>query len=339
VTASREVVGKDFATEIDEGKLRKSSNIMVKALAGPLAQTTSRDPMKTSMLAHLRSLMLQNGYHEEQIPENEISQVINDNLDMACGMVEKLASDRAFGLMNEQIESAVLLRKKYRSARPGQAFIDPEISSRLGLSQGLPEPLRLKPGGLTPQQMKVYDDFALIPKNATQAVALYGEYSSFKNCNVVARDDRLAPLVQDRAEGPFPPTIQQEPSAPLRPTQSVAAPGPPSFPESLREKLLSTLRDLETEIQKGEFMTYSSVPPDHFIRATVKSLVEDLSKIPQRDDACILCASKVVLMLYTNGDSQFARDTFVTFLTRLCEISPRTMKELSIWLLFGEDEV
>lgn len=174
VTASREVVGKDFATEIDEGKLRKSSNIMVKALAGPLAQTTCRDPMKASMLTHLRSLMLQNGYHEEQIPENEILQVVNDNLDMACGMVEKLASDRAFGSMNEQIESAVLLRKKFRNSRPGQPFIDPDIGSRLGLSSGLPEPLRLKAGGLTAQQMKVYDDFAHIPKNPTQAAALYG---------------------------------------------------------------------------------------------------------------------------------------------------------------------
>jgi len=44
-------------------------------------------------------------------------------------------------------------------------------------------------------------------------------------------------------------------------------------------------------------------------------------------------------MLYTNADSPFARDVFVTLLTRLCEISPRAMKELSIWLLFGEDEV
>lgn len=312
---------------------------MVKALAGPLAQTTCRDPMKVSMLAHLRSLMLQNGYHEEQIPENEILQVVNDNLDMACGIVEKLASDRAFGSMNEQIETAVLLRKKYRSTRPGQVFIDPEIGSRLGLNPGLPEPLRLKAGGLTSQQMKVYDDFGLIPKNPIQAAALYGEHLAHYDL-IIARDDRMTPLVQERAEGPFPPAIQQEPSAPVRQSQPAAAPsGPPPFPESLREKVLSTLTDLETEIQKGEFTTYSSVPSDHFIRTTVKSLVEDLSKLPQRDDASVLCASKVVLMLYTNGDSPFARDTFVTLLTRLCEMSPRTMKELSIWLLFGEDEV
>ena len=339
VTASREVINKDFATEIDENKLRKSSNIMVKALAGPLAQATCRDPMKASMVTHLRNLMLQNGYHEEQIPENEILQVVSDNLDMACGMVEKLASDRASGSMNEQIESAVLLRKKYRTARPNQAFIDPEIISRLGLSQGLPEPLRLKPGGLTVHQMKVYDDFALVPKNPAQAAALYGVCLSLYRL-IVARDDKNNPLIQEnRAEGQFPPPIQQETSAPVRPSQPATVQGPPPFPESLREKILSTLTQLETEIQKSEFTTYSSVPQDHLIRTTIKSLVEDLSKVPQRDDASILCASKVVLMLYTNGDSPFARDTFVTLLTRLCEISPRTMKELSIWLLFGEDEV
>ena len=341
VTASREVIGKDFATEIDEGKLRKSSNIMVKALAGPLAQTTCRDPMKASMLTHLRSLMLQNGYHEEQIPDNEILQVVNDNLDMACGMVEKLASDRAFGSMNEQIESAVLLRKKFRNSRPGQAFIDPEIGSHLGLSPGLPEPLRLKAGGLTPQQMKVYDDFANIPKNPTQAAALYGNLSRDVGLTV-ARDERVQPLVSDaRADGPFPPATQQEPSAPVRPTQAPAAPGPPSFPETLREKILGTLTQLETEIRKGEFPSYSLVPQDHFIRTTAKSLNEELSKLPppQRDEASMLAASKVVQMLYSNANSPFARDTFVTVVTRLCDLSPRTMKELSIWLLFGEDEV
>lgn len=157
---------------------------------------------------------------------------------------------------------------------------------------------------------------------------------------MLARDDRGHPVVQDtRAESVFPPAIQQEPSAPVRPSQPATAPGPPAFPDALREKILSTLTQLEAEIQKGEFATYSSVPPDHLIRTTVKSLIEELSKLPQRDDACILCASRVVLMLYTNAESPIARDTFVTLLTRFCDMSPRTTKELSIWLLFGEDEV
>jgi CCR4-NOT transcription complex subunit 1 len=147
-------------------------------------------------------------------------------------------------------------------------------------------------------------------------------------------------LPQDpRAEGPFPPLAQPEPSAPVRPSQQPAAPGPPPFPDTLREKILSTLSQLETEIQKGEFTTWSSVPPDHILKTTLRSLVEDLSKVPQRDEACMLCASRVVLMLYTNSESSFARDIFVTILTKLCEISQRTSKELSMWLLYGEDEV
>ena len=107
----------------------------------------------------------------------------------------------------------------------------------------------------------------------------------------------------------------------------------------MRERIISTLAQLEAEIQKGESTSYASLPPDHFIRTTIKGLVEDLSKAPQRDEASILCASKVVLMLYTNSESPFARDTFVILLTRLCEISPRLMKDLSTWLLYGEDEV
>ena len=153
----------------------------------------------------------------------------------------------------------------------------------------------------------------------------------------VARDERNL-LPEPRAEGPYP-TIQQEPSAPPRPNHPPAAPGPPPFPEALREKLLSTLTQLQTEIQKSEFTTYNAVPADHVIRTTIKTLVEELSKLPQREEASVMCASTAVLMLYRNSESPFARDTFVTLLTRLCEISPKTMKELNIWLLYGEDEV
>jgi len=156
---------------------------------------------------------------------------------------------------------------------------------------------------------------------------------------IVARDDRGHVPQDVRPEGPYPPPTPQEPSAPVRQTQQAPASGPPPFPEPLREKILSTLAQLETEIQKGEFTSYAAVPADHLIRTTIKGLVEDLSKVPQRDEASILCASKVVLMLYTNSESPFARDTFVILLTRLCEISPRLMKDLNTWLLYGEDEV
>lgn len=38
----------------------------------------------------------------------------------------------------------------------------------------LPEPLRLKPNGLQPQQLRVYEDFARIPRLSSQAAAIYG---------------------------------------------------------------------------------------------------------------------------------------------------------------------
>jgi CCR4-NOT transcription complex subunit 1 len=338
VTASREVIAKDFATEVDEGKLRRSSNIMVKALAGPLAQTTSRDPIKITMISQLRSMLLQNGYQEDHLPEAEVHQVVNDNLDMACGIVEKLASDRAFGMMNEQIEPAVLTRKKHRAGRPGQPFIDPEFGSRFALSQALPEPLRLKQGGLTQAQMKVYDDFALIPKTTAAATAIYGVQLP-GSLLTAERGDRAAAISDIRPDGPFAPAVSQEPSVPVRQNQPPPPLGPPPFPDSLREKIYTALSQLEAEIRKGEYPTYSAVPSDHFIRVTIKTLVEDLAKVPQREEASILCASKVVLMLYSNSNSIFARDTFVILLTRLCEISTRLMKDLSNWLLYGEDEV
>jgi len=178
VMASKEVLGKDFATEIDEGKYRKYAQMVVRTLSGSITWASSRELLKVGMATHLRNLMLQNGYHEDQIPETELVQVVNDNVDMACTIIEKAAVDEAMSNMNQHIEQAILLRKKWRTARPGQPFVDPELGSRLALSQAMPESLRLKAGGLTAAQMKVYDDFVQIPRTPAQAATLYGKLPS-----------------------------------------------------------------------------------------------------------------------------------------------------------------
>lgn len=43
---------------------------------------------------------------------------------------------------------------------PGQAFWDPAAPPH-PFTQTLPDPLQIKPSGLLPQQLRVYDDFSM----------------------------------------------------------------------------------------------------------------------------------------------------------------------------------
>lgn len=85
----------------------------------------------------------------------------NDNLEVACNIVEKAATDRAIREIDERLAKHHKERVAERGA--GQPFF--------GATQGrfpasLPELLRPRPGQLNPQQARVYEDFARIPRTA-----------------------------------------------------------------------------------------------------------------------------------------------------------------------------
>lgn len=61
---TKELTQKDFATEGDERKLRHNAKLMVQSLAGSLALVTCKEPLRISIIQHLKSSFLQNGIPE-----------------------------------------------------------------------------------------------------------------------------------------------------------------------------------------------------------------------------------------------------------------------------------
>ncbi|CAG8786237.1 18834_t:CDS:2, partial [Gigaspora rosea] len=168
--STRELIIKDFALEPNEEKMRNAAHLMVQNLAGSLALVTCKEPLRISMVTHLRNLLLQNGYSEQNIPEQAILIVVSDNLELACSFIEKAAMDKAVPEIDESLASSFSNRKKHR-----EPYYDMTVYS--GISRymsNLPEPLRLKPNGLQPQQLRVYEDFARIPRLSSHAAAIYG---------------------------------------------------------------------------------------------------------------------------------------------------------------------
>lgn len=112
--STRELTMKDFAMEGDEEKMRTAAHLMVQNLAGSLALVTCKEPLRISMVTHIRTLLLQNGFTEQNVPEQAISVVAADNLDLACGVVERVAMEKAVLEVDDGLAPSYLSRRTHR---------------------------------------------------------------------------------------------------------------------------------------------------------------------------------------------------------------------------------
>lgn len=158
------LVTKDFAQEGDVDIVRRAANVSVAGLAQSLALVTAREPLRIAVTNNLRSLLAQR--LEPAALEQVITLLVTDNLDLCCQIIERAASERSQKELDDRLASNYSARAKAKAV--GQLFRDPAYPE--GKSPiSLPESLKAKPGALTPQQQKVYQDFASIPRTAVAA--------------------------------------------------------------------------------------------------------------------------------------------------------------------------
>lgn len=171
--STSELIQKDFATEGDENKMRNAAHNLVRHLAGSLAHVTCKDPLRMSMTNNIRSLLVQNGYNEQSVSDQTVTMCVNDNIDLACTIIEKTAQDRAIPEIDEALALTFQARKQHRERRMVQPFVAPGVPR---IAFHLPDQFRLKPGGLTPQQMSVYDDFGRASRMASNEAVVRNSF-------------------------------------------------------------------------------------------------------------------------------------------------------------------
>lgn len=162
---TRELVTLDFATEAGEDRLRQAARMMVRALAGSLAGVTCAEPLRISMSNHLRSLLQANvSLNKDQagpMIEQAVTNVVQENLELACALIEKTATERALKEVEEALASAVALRQNHNQTSKGKPFVDAsfvEISPTI-----VPPALRPSAWGLSPAEYHVYEDYSRLP--------------------------------------------------------------------------------------------------------------------------------------------------------------------------------
>ncbi|PUU75388.1 hypothetical protein B9Z19DRAFT_1067482 [Tuber borchii] len=93
--STSQLIQKDFATEGDEGKMRNTAHIVVRHLARGLALVMCKGPLRMSMQNNIRALLAKSRYNEQVITDQTITVCVNDNIDIACQIIEKATQERA----------------------------------------------------------------------------------------------------------------------------------------------------------------------------------------------------------------------------------------------------
>ncbi|RUS35473.1 CCR4-Not complex component, Not1-domain-containing protein [Jimgerdemannia flammicorona] len=313
--STRDMIIKDFAMEPDENKMRKAAHLMVQNLAGSLAMVTCKEPLRLSMVTHMRNLFLQNGFTEQTLPEQAIMIVVNENSELACSIIEKAAMEKALPEIDEALASGFNNRKKHRE-RTNQPFYDMSVFSASRYPSSLPEPLRLKPNGLQMQQLRVYEDFAR--SRMQNQLTTYG-----------AEPDRVPRATRPEVYHPsygYAADVSYEGGA-----QAQAG------AHQILEKFAQFIAELDKQISQTSAGSFNVLPQNHDIRLLVRQIPVLASQSFNRVETAMTLAQKVVQLLY-KSESNLARETYVALLERLCETSNNVAKEVTTWLVYADDE-
>ncbi|GAA5970047.1 hypothetical protein JCM3765_004764 [Sporobolomyces pararoseus] len=308
--STRELTMKDFAMEGDESKMGTAAHLMVQNLAGSLALVTCKEPLRLSMVTHIRNLLLQNGFTDENIPEQAILVLAGENLDLACSVVEKVAMEKAVMEVDDGLSPAYLSRRSHRE-RSREAFWDTAAMAASHYSGMLPDPLRLKLGGLSERQLLVYEDFARLRV--------------------------LPPALPSNVDGRNGMAYSEpSPAMAAAPTPVLAEPVLLTAPQVM-EKFAALVGELEKAIANEAAPALAGVAQESDVRRIVQQIPLVAAASASRDETVLGCSQKVVQLMYRSS-SALGRDAYVFLLDRLCAISTKVAKEVSAWLLYAEDE-
>lgn len=90
--------------------------------------------------------------------------LVSDNLELGCAIIERAATDKAVRDIDKSLASGYEARQAARAR--GQSFYEHAVFQQQQAGRfpaALPESLKPKPG--LPQQQRVYEDFARMPRD------------------------------------------------------------------------------------------------------------------------------------------------------------------------------
>ncbi|KAL4915304.1 CCR4-Not complex component, Not1-domain-containing protein [Aspergillus aurantiobrunneus] len=317
-----QLVSKDFAMEPDEEKFRHAAGNMVRQLAGSLALVTCKEPLKVSMTNYIR--MIQQEYSDQPMPEGLILMCVNDNLDAACGIVEKAAEEKSLPEIEKVIESQLEARRRHRAARPNEPFIDPSMT-RWGLF--IPEPYRQTPGGLNKEQLAIYEEFARQSRGPGTAHAQNVSTDSGRQLPDVLQEPYPAiPNLSTPAEQPAVPHRTPQPQQDTRLQQSALVGASSQLngfldTQNPRDRVESLVSDLQQTARNATEEHVKDLGRDSTVLQEYNQALRSIVASPNGEEVARLTALKACTSLYSQTQGTLEIEILVHLLAKLCDMS------------------
>ncbi|KAH6894301.1 CCR4-Not complex component, Not1-domain-containing protein [Thelonectria olida] len=329
--STQQMVHKDFATENEESRIRTSAVNMVKATAGSLALVTSKEPLRANFTNYMRNL---SNDLPQGLPEGTIIMCVNSNLDLACNIIEKQAEERAVPEIEEMIEPELEVRRRHRMQRANDPYFDPNLSR---WAMAIPNPYKLSPtaGGLNPEQMAIYEDFARQPRTTLPATS-HGPSTSDATrslANEVLQEQFNLPNIPTPAETP---SIQQQqqhmgnqmqPYAPVHSAPANSGPNgrAPAFQMDVRglaERVNKFLHELLRAAGEAREEHFIGLPRPHPVLDAVDALVQLIIKTSQNsEEFAIYAAEQISALIFQQVEDNLTLESLVHVLETLRKIA------------------
>ncbi|CCF60324.1 hypothetical protein KAFR_0J02600 [Kazachstania africana CBS 2517] len=347
VIATVKIITKDFATELDELKLKAAAVNMVRHLAQSFTRATTIDLLKETIRNTTQSLA-PNLMNSTSAPLEELDIAINDNVNLGLALIEKAAMDKAVQDIGEQLMQAVAVRRYHKERRSDQPFLSPNANIH---SLSLPEPLGLKTAGVTPQQFRIYEDFAKSGANTE------GDNMSAQNQAHIMNQQGNAPnapqsLVQQQQQHQQQQAIQPHISQPENmaqlQTQQPQAQGPiqqggvtnaaPTELEQNHRILVHLMDILVAQIKENtDKQALIELGEQNELKNIIYQILTFIAKNPQKDQLALKVSQAVVNSLFATSESSLCREVLSLLLEKLCSLSIVARKDVVWWLVYALD--
>jgi CCR4-NOT transcription complex subunit 1 len=314
--STQQMIHKDFATEPDETKVRNAAMNMVKSTAGSLALVTSKEPLRGNFANYMRSLAAE---LPSGLPEGIVMLCVNSNLDLASGIIEKSAEERAIPEIEELLEPELEARRRHRAQRPSEPYMDPQLS-RWAMTIPHPYKLNPNPNGLNAEQMAIYDDFARHARVTAAAVppSLVPAASDARSIanEVLSEQYNPIPNLPTPAETPQLPHLGG-PLAHYPQGHAALANGRQAAPSqidarSVAERVTKFLESLANAAASAPEQHFGDLPRDSAVLDIIDALVQLIIKTQQTtDDFASYAATQIAQQIFQQPQQPTASNSLL----------------------------
>ena len=338
LVTAKSLILKDFALEINEFKLRKAYISTVRRLAGSLTLASCRDLVKESIQINITQYLQSLGQKLEVNVMDQLPRAVEDNIAIPITIIQNASMDKAVAELDDVMLPAIALRRQFRATRPDQPFCDTQHASRYALS--LPEPLGIRPGGVSEKQFLLYDDLGRVDESTA---------SSPKNVKMfggVAQDLLSQRLDQQKTERANVDVNIQRGSPTVGGTPLVSA--GVSSPQDNYKRYILALQQLLDNVQQSALVVQKELPEAKSLQDIPSNsmpkvlALQALGLLTRIDnvDLCLKFAQMVMDILFNKErtSTHLVTECFVFLLDEVCGLSSIVARFVTGWLVNAEDE-